>query len=189
MKRVLPLLICFTIVLALNVSTTQVAAAQTNGEVVPAPEPRPSPVAIASTKLEGETYVRVVYGSPRMRGRDVFGGLVPLGEVWRTGANEATEITLDGPVTIGGQAVDAGTYALFTIPGEDEWTVILNRGLGQWGAYAYDESADVTRFTVPTGMSNAQNEAFTVRFEEAENGSSLVLLWDRTRVDIPIARQ
>lgn len=188
MKRLLPLLSCLALTLTFSVSSSRVASAQNNGDIVAAPEPRPSPVSIAATKLDGETYVRVVYGSPRMRGREVFGGLVPFGEVWRTGANEATEITVDGPVIIGGERVETGTYALFTIPTPHEWTIILNRGLGQWGAYAYDDSADVVRFTVPVSTSRAQHEAFTVRFDEADSGTNLVLIWDRTRVDVPIAR-
>jgi hypothetical protein len=165
----------------------QTFSQQNGNDVVPAPEPRPSPVAIAATKLDGDAYVRVVYGSPRMRGREVFGGLVPFGEIWRTGANEATEITFAQPVTFGGQPVDAGSYSLFTIPGESEWTIVLNRGLGQWGAYAYDEGDDLLRLTVPSSNSNSRYEAFTVRFEETEAGSDLVLLWDRTRVSVPIA--
>jgi hypothetical protein len=163
------------------------AYAQTHdNDIVPAPEARQSPLSLASTKINGETYVRVIYGSPRVRGREIFGGLVPYGEVWRTGANEATEITFSQDVTFGGQAVDAGTYAVFTIPGADEWTVILNRTLGQWGAYAYDADADLVRIQVPATSQASRHEAFTMRFDEADHGADLVMLWDRTRVAVPI---
>jgi hypothetical protein len=164
------------------------ALAQTNGnDVVPAPEARQSPLSLATTKLNGEAYVRVIYGSPRMRGREIFGGLVPYGEVWRTGANEATEITFSHDVTVGGEPVDAGTYAVFTIPGPNEWTIILNRTLGQWGAYAYDADADLLRVQVPAISNTSRHEAFTVRFDEADHGADLVMLWDRTRVAVPIS--
>lgn len=175
------------LLLALTVVLVPTVSAQTNNnDVIPAPEPRQSPVALAATKLNGDSYVRVVYGSPRMRGRDIFGGLVPYGEVWRTGANEATEITFSSDVMFGGQHVEAGTYALFTIPQEDEWTVILNRTLGQWGSYAYDDAADLLRITVPVRRSSSQHEAFTIRFDEADAGTNLVMVWDRARVDIPV---
>ncbi|NNE34204.1 MAG: DUF2911 domain-containing protein, partial [Rhodothermales bacterium] len=108
-----------------------------------------SPMAIAAVTLDDGTYVKIVYSSPRKRGREIFGGLVPYGEVWRTGANEATELTVTNGVLLNGNVLAAGTYALFTIPGDEQWTVIINRNLGQWGAYDYDPEADVVRFNVP----------------------------------------
>ena len=155
------------------------------GGVVPAPEARQSPLALASSTIDG-TYIKVVYGSPRMRGRSIFGGLVPYGSVWRTGANEATEITFSRPVIFSGERVEAGTYALFTIPDRDQWTVILNNGLGQWGAYEYDESLDVVRVEVAPERAAQQHEAFTIRFDDDEGrrGTTLSIVWDGTRVPV-----
>ena len=104
-----------------------------SSDVVPAPEARQSPVAIAATTLDDGTHLKVVYSSPRKRDRRIFGALVPFGEVWRTGANEATEITATRDVLLAGHLVPAGTYAIFTVPQPDTWTIILNGVLGQWG--------------------------------------------------------
>ena len=104
-----------------------------------------SPMDISATTLGEDAYVKVVYGSPRKKDREIFGSLVPYGEVWRTGANEATELTTTADLEINGETLPAGTYSVFTIPGEETWTVIFNSGLGQWGAYDYDESTDVLR--------------------------------------------
>lgn len=93
--------------------------------------------------------MKIVYGRPLKNGRTIFGGIIPYDKVWRTGANEATEITFYKDVVFGGQAVKAGTYSLFTIPGKKEWTFILNKDLDIWGAYSYKEDLDVARVVVP----------------------------------------
>ncbi|MFW5973145.1 MAG: DUF2911 domain-containing protein [Bacteroidota bacterium] len=158
----------------------------TDRDVVPAPDARQSPLVVASTRLADDTYVRVVYGSPRMRGRTIFGGLVPFGEVWRTGANEATELTVSQPILFGGERIEAGTYSLFTIPGPESWTVVLNSRLGQWGAYEYAENLDVLRIDVPVEEASARHEAFTVRFDTDDDDAEMVLVWDRTKVSVPL---
>lgn len=154
-------------------------------EIVPAPEARPSPMALAATTI-GDTYIKVVYGSPRKRDRDIFGGLVPFGETWRTGANEATEIIFTGDVMMGDALVEAGTYSLFTIPGEKEWTLLLNSGLGQWGDFSHDPEKDVHSITVPARQTNTMHEAFTVSFRENGSGHEMVMAWDRTEVVVPV---
>jgi hypothetical protein len=154
-------------------------------EVVEAPKPRLSAVAIARTMV-GDTYVKVVYGQPLKKGREIFGELEPYGKVWRTGANESTEITFSTDVTLGGTRVSAGTYALFTVPNKDNWTIILNRALGQSGAFQYDESKDVVRFEVPVKRSEKMYEAFTISFTEAEGGTDMHLMWDLVHVTAPI---
>lgn len=129
--------------------------------------------------------VKISYGQPSKRDRVIFGKLVPYGEVWRTGANEATEITFKKDASFGGKPVKAGTYTLFTIPGEKEWTFILNSELKQWGAYKYNEikSKDVLNVTVPAEMmSGAAVEKLTITLP----GNKLVLTWDKTRVQVPI---
>jgi hypothetical protein len=148
--------------------------------------PKPSPTAIVTMKFE-DTYVKVTYGQPHKRGRTIFGDLVPYGEVWRTGANEATEITVTEDIMIKDNRLPAGTYSLFTIPGEDEWTIILNKELGQWGAYNYNEKADVLRFTVPaTTLENVVWEPFTIAFEQNNEKANLQMMWDNQMVSIPI---
>ncbi|MBD3617142.1 MAG: DUF2911 domain-containing protein [Gracilimonas sp.] len=152
----------------------------------PSQESRKSPIAIASVKGDG-SYVKVVYGQPYRRGRTIFGDLQPWGEVWRTGANEATEITITDPVLMGDQAINSGTYTLFTIPGPDSFTVILNHELGQWGAFEYNPERDYKRMKFPVQKLSTPVEAFTIEFSEPEYSmSTMSLKWDRVRVDIPI---
>ena len=129
--------------------------------------------------------VRITYSRPQLKGRSLS-DLCPAGKVWRTGANEAAEITFYKDVTFGGEAVKAGTYSLFTIPGADQWTVILNENLNQWGAYTYDEGADVARVSVPATMDGTSLEAFSIAFKEVEDGVHMVMGWDKTRVAVPI---
>lgn len=148
-------------------------------------EPRQSPNAVVGQTI-GTTEVTVTYGRPSVRDRDIFGALVPYGELWRTGANEPTVITFSGDVTVEGTAVPAGTYAFFTIPGEDAWTVILSTDTAQWGAMAYDQSKDVARFTV-TPVEGDDMEMMTITFEDVTpTEGTLVLHWDETRVPVTI---
>jgi len=145
--------------------------------------PRPSPNAFAGLQI-GSTRVMIAYGSPGVRGRTIFGGLVPYGAVWRTGANEATTITFTGDVLVEGTAVAAGTYSLFTIPGERMWTIILNAENNQWGAYNYDEGKDVLRFTAPVREASFV-ERLRFGFEAVEPqafAASVVLTWDTVAV-------
>lgn len=129
--------------------------------------------------------VKVAYGQPSKKGRVIFGGLEPYGKVWRTGANEATEITFTKDATFGGKSIKAGTYTLFTIPGETEWTVILNPELKQFGAFGYDKikDKDALRVTVPAKKLNDVVEKLTLRFTPA---NALIIEWDQTQVEVPI---
>ena len=129
--------------------------------------------------------MRIIYGRPQLKGRSMD-ELAPAGKVWRTGANEAPEITFYKDVNFGGKDIKAGTYSLFTIPGKEEWSVILNNNLNQWGSYFYDESADVARITVPNGSDSASLEEFSIAFKEVEGGVHMVMGWDKTRVAVPI---
>lgn len=157
-------------------------------DVVPAPEPRPSPLAMSQLTLDDGTYLKVHYGSPRMRGREIFGGLVPYGEVWRLGANEATEITITKAVRFGGKELPAGTYSLFAIPMRDKWTVIVNKNLGQWGAFSYSEDADQLRIEVPVATPTEAYEAFTINLKKNEDDEKarLEMVWDDAQVVVPI---
>lgn len=147
---------------------------------------RPSPLEVVTMKWE-DTYVKITYSRPHKRGRTVFGELVPYGKIWRTGANEATELTTTGDIKLAGQEVPAGTYALFAIPEKDKWTIVLNSELGQWGAYRYDEEKDVLRFEVPTKELPVTYEPFTIEFEQTANDVALKMMWDNTGVEIPVS--
>lgn len=129
----------------------------------------------------GTADIRVTYGRPEARGRTVWGELVPWGKVWRTGADEATVLTTSAPVKLGDTEVPAGSYALFTIPGEKEWTIVLNTEAAQWGAYEYDASKDVAKaMAVPEAGPMA--EAFTIETE----GEHLYLRWAEVKVPVPL---
>jgi hypothetical protein len=123
-----------------------------------------------------------------MRGRKIFGGLQPYGEIWRTGANNATKITFSTAVKFGGADVPAGSYALFTIPGETEWTIILNKVVGQWGAYTYDAKNDFVRVKAKPSALPWPVETFTISFNDLANeaAATLSLYWETTRVPVKI---
>jgi Protein of unknown function (DUF2911) len=130
--------------------------------------------------------IHVDYCQPSKRGREIFGGLEPYGKVWRTGANEATEIEFSKDVTIAGKALKAGRYALFTIPDKDKWTVIFNSELEMWGAFNYDTAKDALRVDVQPTERPDVLEKFTISFQEAESGADMLLEWDKTKVTVPI---
>lgn len=152
----------------------------------PDPLRRKSPIAIVKVNHR-DTYVKIVYGQPYKRGRKIFGELESFGEVWRTGANEATELTTTKEILFAGHELEAGTYALFTIPGRKQWTVILNSQLGQWGAFEYNPDFDVLRVDVQPLHTDHVTEAFTIKFGEIVNNStSIILKWDQIEVRIPV---
>jgi hypothetical protein len=129
--------------------------------------------------------VTITYSRPNVKGRKIFGGLQPYGEVWRTGANSATAIDFSEDVILEGHKVPAGKYGLFTIPGENEWTIILNKTWKQWGAYTYKQSDDVLRFTVKPMNVDEMFETFTMVFMDVTTrGAELDLLWEKTIVPI-----
>lgn len=131
--------------------------------------------------------IRVTYSRPQKNDREIFGKLVPFDKVWRTGANEATEIKFYKDVELAGKKVKAGSYSLFTLPGEKEWTIILNSDLDYWGAYSYNEKHDVLRVTAPVSQMDSAVEAFTIQFEnKGEKQAVMKLAWDKTVVDVPV---
>ncbi|MDR3678820.1 MAG: DUF2911 domain-containing protein [Flavipsychrobacter sp.] len=141
---------------------------------------------VASPRVTAKSEnVTVSYGQPSKKGREIFGGLVPYGQVWRTGANEATEITFSKVTKFGGKTVKPGTYTLFTTPEKNEWTIILNSKLKQWGSFKYDEikKNDVLHVTVPVQQLNAPVEKLTINVTDA----SLNIQWDKTGVTVPMS--
>jgi len=130
--------------------------------------------------------IKVTYSRPSVKGRVIFGDLIKYGEVWRVGANENTEIKFYKPATINGVAVPAGTYSLFAIPEKDKWTIIINKELDLWGGYAYDESKDLVRVSVPVKPVSTPVEALSIAFTTQGAVTNLVIGWDKTTVELPI---
>ncbi len=143
---------------------------------------RPSPPAEATGTVEG-TDVTINYSQPSVKGRVVFGDLEPYGKVWRTGANEATTFEVSNDVTVEGERLPAGKYALFTIPNEDKWTVIFNKQPEQWGAYDYDESQDALRVEVEPTDTPELVEQLTFQVEE---DGKVNMMWANTAVAFEI---
>lgn len=149
--------------------------------------PQPSPTQTVKQDF-GMGNIELTYSRPGARDRKVFGDLVPYSKLWRTGANGATIIKFTDPVEIKGKKVDTGSYALYTIPGADNWEVILNKGISNWGVDGYKESEDVVRFNIEPVKMNSMVETFTMQFTDIKPEScSLQILWDKTAVSIPIA--
>ncbi|WP_395804384.1 DUF2911 domain-containing protein [Daejeonella sp.] len=129
--------------------------------------------------------VTVKYSRPNIKGRSVEKDLAPFGEVWRTGANDATVITFTDAVSIEGNAVPAGEYAIFTIPGKDEWTIILNKETKQWGSYEYKQSEDVLRYKVKPTQVSEKTETFSIQFSNVmPSSANLDLVWDNFKVSV-----
>jgi len=149
--------------------------------------PDASPAASFKQRV-GLTDIEVEYSRPSMHGRKIFGGLEPYGAVWRSGANTATKVTFSTAVKFGGVDVPAGSYALFSIPGADEWTVILNKVVGQWGAYAYDAANDVARAKVKPTALPTPVETFGIGVADIGNDTAtFYLVWENTRVPVKIS--
>lgn len=148
--------------------------------------PRPSPLAIATARYK-DTYLKIVYSQPHKRGREIFGKTVPYNQVWRTGANETTEITITKDILISNQPLKAGTYSLLTIPNKDTWTIIINSDVGMWGSYNYNVKQDVLRFeaSVET-LTDVVYEPFTILIDQKTDKATISLLWDKTKVTFPI---
>ncbi len=149
-------------------------------------KPRPSPMAVASYRYK-DTYLKITYCQPHKRGREVFGTLVPFGQVWRTGANEATEIVVTRDIEINGALLKAGSYSLFSIPEKEKWTLIFNSDLGLWGAYNYNPKMDVLQIEVPTEpLTGVVYEAFTISLDSKNDKADLLFLWDKTKVTLSV---
>ena len=167
-----------------RVPTVDLAAREEAWAALPQPGSL-SPRDTASAEI-GSATVTVDYGRPSMRGRKVFGGIVPYGQVWRTGANAATQLITDHDLVIGGQAVPAGTYSLWTVPGRDGWTLIINRQHGQWGT-EYDPDHDLVRVPLTVTASDRPVERFTVTVAGGEAGEgSIAFAWERTRATVEV---
>jgi hypothetical protein len=146
---------------------------------------RASPLALAAVRYK-DAYLKITYSQPLKKGREIFGKLVPYGQVWRLGANEATEVTLTKDMLINNVLLKAGTYSLFTIPQADKWTMIINSDTGLWGAYNYNQKLDVLRFDIPVQTNPEITEAFTISIAQKNDLADLLILWDNVKVLVPL---
>ncbi|GGX21288.1 DUF2911 domain-containing protein [Aquimarina muelleri] len=144
----------------------------------------PTDISYAKKERAAKPKIKVIYSRPQKKGRKIFGNLAAFDKVWRTGADEATEIKFFEDVKMGDKSIKAGTYSLFTIPGEKEWTIIINSDLDSWGAYTYDEKKDVARIKVPVA-NGEELEVFSITFNKVDKGYHMIMGWDTTRIEVP----
>jgi hypothetical protein len=149
---------------------------------------RPSPSAEAQCKLSGGKTITVDYSSPRMRGRKVFGALVPYGKIWRTGANEATTFVLDEDLTAEGTNIPAGSYTIFTVPDPNKWTLIINKHTKEWGIPYKYESEELARVPMPVTRLSSPVENFTISFDSTGGGCNMRMSWENTQASIAFAQ-
>jgi hypothetical protein len=170
-------------VLALVLAVAFVVAAQQDKAK------RPSPPAQATWDLGGGKSVTVDYASPRAKGRKIYGELVPFGQVWRTGANEATTIVTPVDLTIGGTTVPAGSYTIFTVPNKDKWTLVISKKTGEWGTDYPGQANDLARVDMKVSALPSPVENFTIAFEKAGNGANLNVDWETTRASVMVSKK
>src|ERR1700675_678448 len=148
---------------------------------------KPSPAASATCDLGGGKTIKTDYSSPRMKGRKIYGGLVPFGEVWRTGANAATTFVTSSDVVVGGKTVPAGSYTLFTVPSADKWTLIINKKTGEWGIPYKYEGDELARVDMKVSKLPSAVENFTISYEKSGSGCTLNIDWENTRASVDIS--
>lgn len=147
---------------------------------------RPSPPASADCTLAGGKKVHVDYSSPRMKGRKIFGDVVPNGSVWRAGANEATTFVTDADLSVGGTNVPAGSYTIFAIPTATKWTLIISKATGEWGTDYPGADKDLARIDMKVSKTNGPVENFTIAFDKAAGGCTMRMEWADTRASVEI---
>ncbi len=149
---------------------------------------RPSPPAKASCSIDGGATITVDYSSPRVKGRKVFGGLVPYGEVWRLGANEATTFVTTADVTVGGTKVPAGSYTLFAVPNADKWSLVISKKTGEWGVPYPGADSDFARVDMKASKLPSAAENFTIAFDKTAAGCTLRAEWETSRASVDITK-
>jgi len=147
---------------------------------------RSSPPASTSCDLGGGRTIKTEYGSPRMKGRTIYGGLVPFGRVWRTGANAATTFTTSSDVVIGGVTVPAGNYTIFTVPEPNKWTLIINKKTGEWGIPYKYKADELARVAMKVSRLDSPVEDFTIAYDKTSSGCTLRIEWETTRSSVDI---
>jgi Protein of unknown function (DUF2911) len=147
---------------------------------------RPSPPASAQCKFSDGKTVKIDYSSPRAKGRKIFGDLVPYGQIWRTGANESTTFVTDSNITVGGTAVPAGSYTIFTIPKADAWTLVISKKTGEWGTDYPGEKEDLARIPMTVAKTPAPVENFYINFEYGGSKCALNIAWESTVASVEV---
>jgi len=147
---------------------------------------KPSPPASAACDLGGGKTIKTDYSSPRLRGRKMIGEHEPYGQVWRTGANEATTFVTGSDIVVGGKPVPAGSYTIFTIPNPDKWTLIINKKTGEWGIPYKYESDELTRVDMKVSTLPSSVENFTIAYDKTASGCTMRMDWDTTRASVDI---
>jgi hypothetical protein len=148
---------------------------------------RPSPPATTKCELAGGKSITIDYSSPRIKGRKIFGDIVPFGEPWRTGANEATTFVSTADLMVGGQHVPAGSYTLFTIPSKEKWTLIISKKTGEWGIPYPGADSDLVRVDMKAGKTSGLVENFTISLDKAAKGCSLRIEWENTSASVDVS--
>ena len=149
---------------------------------------KPSPPANADCQLSNGKSVKIAYSSPRMKGRKIFGGLVPYGEVWRAGANESTTFVTDTDISVGGTAVPAGSYTIFAVPNADKWQLVISKKTGEWGTAYPGPSNDLARIDMKVSQAlSSPMENFTIAFDKAGSGCTLSMSWENTKASVDVA--
>ena len=150
---------------------------------------KPSPAASATCDLGGGKTIKTDYSSPRMKGRKIYGDLVPFGQVWRTGANEATTFVTSADVVVGGKSVPAGSYTIFTVPAADKWTLIVNKKTGEWGIPYKYEADELARVDMKVSPTSSPVENFTISLASTGGGCTLNIGWENTQASVDISEK
>lgn len=150
---------------------------------------RPSPPEQAQCKFSDGKTITVDYSSPRAKGRKIFGELVPYGEVWRTGANEATTFVTTAGVSADGRDVPAGTYTIFTVPEQNKWTLIVNKKTGEWGIPYKYESEELVRIPMSVSKTSGPVENFTIKFDQGGSACTLNISWEETLASVKLSEK
>jgi len=154
---------------------------------------RPSPPASAACKFSDGKTIKIDYSSPRAKGRKIFGeasekALVPYGQIWRTGANDSTSFVTDANLNVGGKAVPAGSYTIFTVPKADAWSLVISKKTGKWGTDYPGEKEDLVRVPMNVSKTSAPVENFTIAFDQAGSKCTLRIEWENTRASVEITK-
>lgn len=177
-KRLISIFTCLMVVTVLAGS----ASAQDKSK-------RPSPPASASCKLADGKTIGVDYSSPAMKGRKIFGELVPYGKIWRAGANEATAFVTTADLTVDGKSIPAGSYTIFAIPNPDKWTLVISKKTGEWGTAYPGESEDLARAEMKVSALPSPVENFTISFDTDKSACTLHMDWEKSRATIVFAEK
>ena len=150
---------------------------------------RPSPPAQAQCKFSDGKTITVDYSSPRAKGRKIFGDLVPYGQVWRTGANDATTFVTTGALSAEGKEIPAGSYTIFTVPEQNKWTLIVNKHTGEWGIPYKYESEELARIPMSVSKTSGPVENFTISFDQGGSACTLKLSWEETQASVQFSEK